>query len=125
MPQRAVDGEGVCRDLGLESLREHDLIHIACSDVLLGGTDVGLELLPCLVRVEVERGRGVRLGQREIPFELTLQKLNLRAGELIQRLEIIVRRNSRVGDDENPMLHVIKGENGVEQHEARSVGAVR
>ena len=55
---------------------------------------------------------------RQAPFELALEELDLRARELIQRLEIFVRRDSRVGDDQDPMLDVIEGQDGIEQHEA-------
>ena len=55
---------------------------------------------------------------RQAAFELALEELDLRAGELIQRLEILVRRDARVGDDQDPVLDVIEGQHGVEQHEA-------
>ena len=61
---------------------------------------------------------------REVALELALEELNLRAGELIERLEIVVGRDARVGDDEDPMLHVIEREHRVEQHEAGLVRAV-
>ena len=45
MTQRAVDGERVGGDVGLEALRQHDLVDVAGGDVLLRGTHIRLELL--------------------------------------------------------------------------------
>ena len=59
VPQRAVDRERVGGDVGLEPLREHDLIDVAGGDVLLGRADLFLELLARVVRADVERGGGV------------------------------------------------------------------
>jgi len=41
-----------------------------------------------------------------------------------ERLEVIVRRDARVRDNQNPVLHMIERQHRVEQHEARIVGAV-
>ena len=67
-------------------------------------------------------GLGPRV--REVALELALEELDLGARELVQRLEILVRRDARVGDDQDPVLDVIEREHRVEQHEAGLVRAV-
>ena len=54
---------------------------------------------------------------REIAAQLALEELDLRARELIQRLEVVVGRDARVRDDQDPMLHVIEREHRIEDHE--------
>ena len=73
----------------------------------------------------VRRGPFRRRRLRQPALELPLEELNLGARELIQRAQVLVGRDPRVGDDQNPMLHVIEREHGVEQHEARLVLADR
>ena len=60
-----------------------------------------------------------RLRQR--PLELALDELDLGARELVQRLEVLVARDARVGDDQDPVPHVVERQHRVEQHEARFV----
>jgi hypothetical protein len=67
-------------------------------------------------------GRGPRACQ--VPLELPLEELDLRAGKLVQGLEIVVGADPRVRDDEDAVLHVVEGEHRVEQHEAGLIGAV-
>ncbi len=62
---------------------------------------------------------------RQIAAQLALEKIDLRAGELIQRLEVVVGRDARVRDDQDPMLHVIEREHRVEDHEPRFVSKRR
>ena len=54
-------------------------------------------------------------------LELALDEVDLGAGELVQRLEILVAGDPGVGDDQNAVPHVIEREHRVEQHEARFV----
>ena len=61
---------------------------------------------------------------RQVALELALEELDLRARELIERLEILVGGDARVGDDQDPVLDVIERQHRVEQHEAGLVGAV-
>ena len=61
---------------------------------------------------------------RQAALELALEKLNLRARELIERFEVVVGGDARVGDEQNPVLHVIEGQHRIEQHEAGIVGPV-
>ena len=74
--------------------------------------------------MNVEAAGRVAARVRQGALELALEELDLRARELIQRLEILVRRDARVGDDQDPVLHVIEREHRVEQHEPGLVGAV-
>ena len=67
---------------------------------------------------------GVVARDREVPLQLALEELDLRAGELIERFELFVGGDARVGDDQDPVLHVVEGEHRVEQHEPRGVCAV-
>ena len=83
---------GSAADLRLEALRQHDLIDVAGGDVLLRGAHLLLELLARVVRRERRApSAGVGARVRQVALELALEKLNLGAGELIQRLEIVVR----------------------------------
>ena len=59
-----------------------------------------------------------RGGFDSVALELALDELDLRARELIQRLEVFVAGDPRVGDDQDPVPHVIEREHRVEQHEA-------
>ena len=68
--------------------------------------------------------RPSRRDVRQVALELALEELDLRARELIQRLEVVVGRDARVGDDQDAVLHVIEREHRVEQHEAGLVRAV-
>ena len=52
-----------------------------------------------------------------VALELALEELDLRAGELIERLEVLVAGDARVGDDQDAVLDVIEREHRVEQHE--------
>ena len=66
-----------------------------------------------------------RRGLRQRALELALDELDPCEGELIQRLEVLVASDSGVGDDQNPMAHVIERQHGVEQHEPGFVGFLR
>ena len=116
--QRAVDRERVGGDFCLEALRQDRLVDVACGDVLLDGAHARFEDVTRLVGRELRRVASGCRRLREAPFELTLEELDLRARELIEGLEILVRRDSRVGDDQDPMLDVIEGQDGIEEHEA-------
>ena len=52
VPQRAVDGERIGVDVGLEALRQHDLVDVAGGDVLLRRAHLLLELLARVVRAQ-------------------------------------------------------------------------
>jgi len=116
--QRAVDRERLRLDLRLEPLRQHRLIDIARRDVFLDRADTRLVGFARHVRSHVGRlaASGVRV--RQAAFELALEELDLRAGELVQRRQILVRGHPRVGHDQNAVLDVIERQDGVEQHEA-------
>ena len=122
--QRAVNGEWIGGYVGLEPLRQHDLIDVARGDVLLGRAHLLFELLARVIRRDLEAVRRVALGFRQVAFQLALEELNLRARELIQRLEIVVRGDPRIGDDQDPVLHVVEREDGVEQHEPGLIRSV-
>ena len=62
---------------------------------------------------------------RQAALELALEELDLRAGELVERREILVGRDPRVGDDQDPVLDVIERQHRVEEHEAGFVLADR
>src|ERR671911_727170 len=55
---------------------------------------------------------------RQIAAQFPLEEVDFRARELIERLEIVVRRDARVGDDQDAMLHMIEREHGIEDHES-------
>ena len=59
--------------------------------------------------------------QRQRALELALEEVDLRAGELIERSQVLVARDARVGDQQNPVLHVVEREHRIEQHEAGRV----
>ena len=89
MTQGAVDRERVGGNVCLEALREDRLIDVACGDVLLDGARRrSSEDVTRLVGREFGRVAYGYRWLREAPFELTLEKLDLRARELIQGLEI-------------------------------------
>ena len=54
---------------------------------------------------------------RQIAAQLALEEIDLRARELIQRLEVVVGRDARVRDDQDAVLHVIEREHRIEDHE--------
>ena len=81
-----------------------------CSRVMFDSTTSGARIVAPL--------------DRQVALELALEKLNLRAGELVERLEVFVAGDARVGDDENAMLHVVERQHRVEQHEPGVVGAI-
>ena len=66
--------------------------------------------------LDARAGPGLRM--REIPPQLALEEIDLGAGELVERLEIVIGRDPRVRDDQDPMLHVIERQHGVEDHES-------
>ena len=123
--QRAVHRERVGGDFGFESLREHDLIHIAGRDVFLRGPHHLQKPLARDVRRHLDALAGLRMRMRQIAAQLALEKLDLRARELVQRLEVVVGRDARVRDNQNPMLHVIEREHRVEDHEPGFVAKCR
>jgi len=55
------------------------------------------------------------------PRSSSLEELDLGAGELVERGEILVGGDAGVGDDQDPVLDVIEGQHRVEQHEPRFV----
>ena len=117
MPQRAIDRERVGGDLGFEPLRQHHLIDIAGRDVFLRGLHHLEEALARHVRRHLDALARLRMRMRQIAAQLALEEIDLRARELIQRLEIVVRRNARVRDDQDAMLHVVEREHRIEDHE--------
>ena len=124
VPQGAVDGEGVRRHFDVEALREHDLIDVARGDVLLRRAHARLELLAARVRRDARRCGGRRGRLRETAFELALEELNARAGELVERLEVLLGRDAGVGNEQDPVLDVIERQHRVEQHERRFRGRI-
>ena len=121
MAQRAVDRERIGRDVGLEALRQHRLIDVARGDALLDRAHAGFEDLLRQVRADLGRRPLAGLGLRQPALELALEELNLGARELVERAQILVGGDARVGDDQDPVLHVIERQHGIEQHEARIV----
>ena len=67
--------------------------------------------------VTVDALAGLRMRVRQIAAQLALEEIDLRARELIQRLEVVVRRDARVRDDQDAMLHVIERQHRIEDHE--------
>ena len=90
VPQRAVDREGVGVDGRLEALRQHDLVDVAGGDVLLRRPHHLLELLARDVRRHLERAARRRRRLRQRALQLALDELDLGAGELVERLEVLV-----------------------------------
>ena len=121
MSQRPVDGERIGRHVRVEPLREHRLVDIARGDILLERPHAVLERVARHVGRDVSRGLPRRGWLRQGAFQLALEKLDLRARELIQRLQIFIRCDARVRDDEDPMLDVVEGQHRIEQHEPRFV----
>jgi len=122
--ERAIHREGIDGYFGFEPLREDDLVDVAGGNELFRRPHLRLELLSCVVRSDLECRRSAPVRARQASVELALQKLNLGARKPVERLQVVVRRDAGVGDDEDPVLHVIEGEHGIKQHEARLVGAV-
>jgi hypothetical protein len=119
--QRAVHHEGIRGEVGLESLRQHDLVDVARRDRLLRGPDMRLELAPGQIGAHLDRARLLSRALRQAPLELPFEELDLGAGELIQRVQVVVGRHAGVGDQEDTVLDVIEGQHRVEEHEARVV----
>ena len=117
VPQRAVDRERIGRDVRLEALRQHRLVDVAGGDVLLDRAHAGFERLARLVRPHVGRRARRLFRLRQAALELALEELDLGARELVERLEVLVRRDARVGDDQDAVLDVIERQHRVEQHE--------
>ena len=93
--------------------------------MLLGLAHRRLELLARLVRASTIGGSPPPVVARDRPpAELALEELDPRAGELVERLAGLARRHARVGDQQDPVLHVIEGQHRVEQHEGRFVGRI-
>ena len=124
MPERAIHHQRLGRHLGFEALRQHHLIDIARRDVVLRGSDLFLEALARVVGSHVEAVLPAGTPVRQVALELALEKLNFGARELVQRLEILVRGDPRVRDDENPVTNVIERQYGIEHHEAGLVCAI-
>ena len=85
MAQRAIDGERIGRDVGLEALRQHRLIDIARGDALLDRAHARFEHLFRLVRSNFERRPLAGFGLRQPALELAFEKLDLGARELVER----------------------------------------
>ena len=125
--QRAVDGERIGLQVDLEALRQHHLVDVALRDVLLRRADVALEVL-----ARRERAHGRRFGGRCAAgnrlrvrlFEFPLQEVEPGVGELVQRRQVVGRRDAGVGDEQDPVLDVVEREHRVEQHERRFVARV-
>src|SRR5206468_1503771 len=77
--------------------REHDLIDVAGGDVFLGRADRLVEALPRVVRPELGAVGRLARRPRQVALELALEELNLRAREVVQQLQILVRRDARIG----------------------------
>ena len=78
-----------------------------------------------MIRAELQGASAlgpVRSGQA--PIELLFEERDLGARELVQRLEVVVGRDARVRDDQDPMLDVVERQHRVEQHEPGVVCAV-
>ena len=118
MSQRPVDRERVRAAARFEALREHDLVDIARRDVLLRCAYHLLELVTRDVGRQIDRLPAGARGLRQGAIELPLDKLDLRARKLIERLEVFVAGHARVRDDQDAMPHVVEGEDRVEEHEA-------
>jgi hypothetical protein len=58
-------------------------------------------------------------------FELTLEELDFRARELIERFQILIAGDAGVGDQQDAMLHVIERQHRIEQHEPGIVSIER
>ena len=56
------------------------------------------------VRAECPAPRRLRLALRQPAFELAFEELDFRARELVERLEVLVGRDARVRDDQDPVL---------------------
>src|SRR5207302_1239870 len=82
--QRSVHGERIRLYFGLEPLRQHHLIDVARSNALFRCAHLLLEPLARVVRPQVERRLAGGHAVRQVPLELALEKLNLRARELIE-----------------------------------------
>jgi hypothetical protein len=102
----------------------HHLVNVTGSDVVLGFAHVSFEALLRVVRPHRECGTAGGMRVRQAALELALQELDLGACELIERLQIVVRRDARVRDDQDPVLHMVERQHGVKQHEPGFVGAV-
>ncbi len=103
-------------------MRQHGLIDIARRDVLLDRPHARLVHVACQVGPQLRRPARRRTRcRRQAALELAFQELDLRARELVERRQILVRGHPRVRDDQNPVLDVIEREHRVEQHEARVV----
>ncbi len=122
--QRPIDRERIGLDVGLEALREDGLIDVARGNSLLDRADAGLEYFPRLVGSDLRWRLLTVFGLREPALELAFQELDLGARELIQRAQVFVGRDARVGDDQNPVLHVVERQHRIEQHEAGIVFGV-
>ncbi len=125
--QRAIDGERVGLEVDLEALRQHHLVDVAPGDVLLRHADVAFEVLAARERADGRRlGAGRAAGNRLCVrlFELPLQEVEPRIGELVQRRQVVGRRDAGVGDEQDPVLDVVERQHRVEQHERRFVARV-
>ena len=116
--ERAIDGQRLGLDLRFEALRQHGLVDVARGDPLLDGAHTRLVLLAGEIRADLRRLAAARRGLREAALELALEKLDLRARELVERGQILVGGHARVGDDQDPVLDVIERQHRVEEHEA-------
>ena len=117
VPQGAVDVERRSGRRRVEALRQDGLVDLAGGDVFLNLLDRAFERLARLVGDHFERRRVSPFGAREVALQLALEKVDLRAGEVVEPAKIFARPQPRVGDREDPMLDVIERQDGVEDHE--------
>ena len=68
---------------------------------------------------------GRRRALRQAPLEFALEETDPRAGELIERLEVLVRRDARVRNQQDAVPDVVEREHRVERHEDGLVFLVR
>ena len=117
--------KGIDGDIGLEALRQHDLVDVTGADVLLSPPDRRL------VRLSASYSTATQAGSRP-PRRLMRAHARARAPEKDLRLSKVVCRaqvgpvvHIGVGDDENSMLHMVKSQHRVEEHESGIIRRVR
>ena len=117
MAKRAIDGERIGLDVGLEALRQDRLVDVSGGDPFLDRPHAASKTSFVWLARMSSSARSSGSGCDKPALELAFEKLDLGARELVERAQILVSGDAGVGDDQNPMLHVIEGQHGVEQHE--------